>query len=211
MALVHKNNPYEGFAFQNYPIDLQGWNDQSRAFGELITEAKPRLIVELGSWKGASALKMAAVISEAALSTEILCVDTWLGGLEFWTDQGDRERYEALNLKYGYPSVYYQFLANVCHKGFQQTIVPFPQTTAAAALWLRFYGITPELVYIDASHEEEDLYQDLCDYWEILPANGILFGDDYSWDGVRLGVNRFADDVKRVVSFIDDKWVLRKR
>jgi hypothetical protein len=208
--LLHENNPYEGFDFQRYPSDLRGWG-QSSAFRELILETRPRLIVELGTWKGASALEMAAIAREAGLPTQILCVDTWLGALEFWTNQTDSERYLSLGLQHGYPTVYYQFLANVCHKGFQDRIVPFPQTTSVASVWLRCYGITPEMVYVDASHEEEDVYQDLCNYWDIVAEGGILFGDDYfSWDGVRLAVDRFAKELRKELSFVGDKWVLRK-
>ncbi len=208
--LLHKTNPYEGFDFHSYPFDAHGWGGESGAFRELILETKPRLIVEVGTWKGASALEMAAVVRDAALSTQVLCVDTWLGALEFWTEQNDPERYASLRLCHGYPTVYYQFLANVCHKGLQDLIVPFPQTASIASLWLRYYGITAEMVYIDASHEEEDVYLDLCNYWEVVSVNGIVFGDDYAWDGVRLAANRFANDVGRAVSFVADKWVLRK-
>ena len=66
------------------------------------------------------------------------------------------------------------------------------------------------MIYVDASHEEEDVYQDLCSYWEIVSDRGILFGDDYSWDGVRLAVERFAKEEGRKVTFNADKWVLHK-
>ena len=67
------------------------------------------------------------------------------------------------------------------------------------------------MVYVDASHKEEDVYQGLCNYWDIVAKGGILFGDDYfSWDGARLAVDRFAKELRRELSFVDDKWVLRK-
>ena len=58
MQLLHKVNPYEGFDFHSLPFDAHGWGGQSPAFRELISQVKPRLIVEVGTWKGASALKM---------------------------------------------------------------------------------------------------------------------------------------------------------
>ena len=209
--LLHKSDPYDGFDFASLPFDAHGWGGQSPAFRELISQTKPGLIVEVGTWKGASALEMAAVIRDLGLPTQIVCIDTWLGALEFWTDQTDSKRYLSLQKKNGYPSVYYQFLANVCHQGFQGQITPFPQTASNAALWFRYYGIAADLVYLDASHEEEDVYQDLCNYWEIVAGKGLLFGDDYhSWDGVRLAVDRFAKEERRKVAFVADKWVLRK-
>ena len=201
MRLLHKTNPYEGFDFLSLPFDAHGWGQQSAAFRELISQAKPRLIVEVGTWKGASALEMAAAARDLGFPTQIVCIDTWLGALEFWTDQADPERYLSLQLRHGYPTVYYQFLANVCHQGLQDRIIPFPQTASIAALWFRYYGITADLIYLDASHEEEDVYQDLCNYWEIVAHNGLLFGDDYAWDGVRLAVNRFAKEEKKQIAF----------
>jgi len=210
MRLLHQTNPYDGFDFRSLPFDAHGWGGQSPAFRELISQAKPRLIIEVGTWKGASALEMAAVVHELGLPTQIVCVDTWLGAIEFWTDPTDPERYLSLQLRHGYPTVYYQFLANVCHQSCQNRIIPFPQNASTAALWFWRNGITAELIYVDASHEEEDVYQDLCNYWEIVADNGVLFGDDYSWDGVRLAVQRFAKEERKQVSFVADKWVLRK-
>ena len=210
MRLLHKTNPYDGFDFQAVSYDAHGWGGESPAFRELLSQARPRLIVEVGTWKGASALEMARITRELDLTTQIVCIDTWLGALEFWTDQEDPKRYLSLQLRHGYPTAYYQFLANVCHQGFQDRIIPFPQTASIAALWFRYYGVTADVIYLDASHEEEDVYQDLCNYWELVSERGILFGDDYAWDGVRLAVDRFAKEDGSRVAFIADKWVLRK-
>ena len=209
MRLLHRSSPYEGFDFRQYSFDAHGWGGQSPTFRELISQIQPRLIIEVGTWKGASALEMAAITRELDIPTNIVCIDTWLGALEFWTDQTDPERYLSLQLRHGYPTVYYQFLANVCHQSLQDRIVPFPQTASIAALWFRYYGITADMVYLDASHEEEDVYQDLCNYWDLVANNGVLFGDDYGWDGVRLAVNRFAKEERKQVSFIADKWILQ--
>ena len=125
MRLLHKTDPYDGFDFRSLPFDAHGWGSQSTAFRELISQTKPHLIIEVGTWKGASALEMAAVTRDLGLPARIVCVDTWLGALLFWTDQTDPNLYLSLKLRHGYPAVYYQFLANVCHKGFQDRIVPF--------------------------------------------------------------------------------------
>lgn len=209
-TMLHAVDPYEGFDASKYSTDLHGWGSESAAFRELIQAIKPRLVVEVGTWKGASAIRMAEEIASAGLDAQILCIDTWLGALEFWTDQEDPERYKSLQLRNGWPQVYYQFLANICHKGHQKRIIPFPQTSSTAALWLRYFGFTAELIYIDASHEEDDVYGDLMAYWEVLAPGGILFGDDWSWDGVRLAVLRFAQQFDLTYRFVADKWVLDK-
>jgi hypothetical protein len=205
---VHGQNIYEGFHHQAFPEDLTGWGGDSPAFAELIREKRPGFIIEVGSWKGASAVTMADSMKAEGLDGQILCIDTWLGALEFWSDQTDPERFGALECKHGFPSVYYRFLANVCHRGHQQRIVPFPMTSTAAALWLMRTDLRADLIYIDASHEEEDVYQDLLDYHGLLAPGGIIFGDDWGWSGVRAAVERFAAENQMPIRHLHDKWIL---
>jgi hypothetical protein len=155
---------------------------------------------------------MAQCLKELNVDAQILCVDTWLGALEFWGDKQDPQRYQSLRLENGFPRVYYQFLANVVKSGFEETIVPFPQTSEIAARWLRKHDVSPDLIYIDASHEEEDVFRDLLAYWQILAAGGIIFGDDYDeyWPGVRAAVRRFSGVIGLAVADEDGKWVFRK-
>lgn len=208
MHAIHGCDIYEGFDFHNHPEDLTGWGGDSAAFAQLIGETKPEFIIEVGSWKGASALTMADALIANGIEGRILCIDTWLGALEFWSDQNDPERFQALECKHGYPSVYYRFLANVCHRGQQQKIVPFPLPSQAAALWLLRTDLRADLIYIDGSHEEEDVYQDLLDYHVLLTPGGKIFGDDWDWSGVRAAVERFASEEKLPIRHLHDKWVL---
>jgi hypothetical protein len=113
-----------------------------------------------------------------------------------------------LECRHGYPQVYYRFLANVCHRGHQQRIVPFPMDSASAALWFMSHGVKAELIYIDASHEEEAVYQDLVDYHQLLAPGGRIFGDDWDWAGVRAAVTTFAKAYRLPITHCYDKWVL---
>jgi hypothetical protein len=208
---IHAVDPYEGFAFESIPLDDRGWGSESVAFGILVERVKPRLIIEVGTWKGGSALHLADHLDRLALSdAKILCIDTWLGALEMWGDQSDESRYGSLDLKHGFPQLYYQFLANVCHRGKQSRIIPFPLPSLTAAQWLSLRGTSAELIYIDGSHEEEDVYADLVSYWEILSKGGVLFGDDYVWTGVKMAVDRFAAEQKLRLEHLHDKWLLTK-
>ncbi len=210
MPLIHARSPYQDFPLAEYPADLQGWGSQSVAFDTLLARLKPRRIIEVGTWKGGSAIHMAKVARGLGLAPEIICVDTWLGAVEFWTDQQDPERYLSLKCRHGYPTVYYQFVANVLHEQCQDLITPFPQTATIAALWFRRYGVSADLIYIDGSHEEEDVYADLVGYWDLVRRGGVLVGDDWGWDGVRLAATRFAREQGVRVTQLADKWYLEK-
>ena len=209
--LLHRVDPYEGFDVGNWPPDVSGWGSDSPAFGELITELRPRRIIEVGTWKGGSALTLANHLERLGLDTEILCVDTWLGALEMWFNLDDQDRYGSLQLRNGYPSLYYTFLSNVSRAGHQSRITPFPAPSMLAAQWCALTGVTADLIYVDGSHEEDDVYQDLVAWWDLLRPDGVLFGDDWSWDGVRLAVTRFAKELDLPVSHRHDKWEIRRR
>lgn len=194
------------------PEDLQGWNGTAPIFRSLIEEVRPKIIVEVGTWKGQSAITMAKAIQELKLPSLIYCIDTWLGALEFWTSLKDTPERDLL-LKNGYPQIYYQFLSNVVHQGMQDLITPIVGTSSMGLSYLKYFNITPQLIYIDASHEEEDVYYDVKHYFEHLESGGIIFGDDFkAWPGVKLAVNRFTQEYKIEYEVIDSNfWVVRKK
>lgn len=203
--LIHAVDPYANF--ESGPDDLQGWGGHVSYFTDRIIEAKPRLIVEVGTWKGLSACKMGEIVNAIettadyvddpdhwSRSTQIVCVDTWLGATEFWTKHDDPKRYQSLRLKNGYPQVYYTFLSNVVNRNLEHRIVPFPQASTNAARFFRRNGIKADLIYIDGSHEYDDVLADLEAWYPVLSENGVMFGDDYCeyWCGVMKAVDEFA-------------------
>ena len=58
MNAVHGEDVYSGFRYEDYPEEIVGWGGDSAAFAELIREVRPNFIIEVGSWKGASAVTM---------------------------------------------------------------------------------------------------------------------------------------------------------
>jgi predicted O-methyltransferase YrrM len=189
--------------FKLLPKDLQGWGSTHCIFKELCDKVEPGIIIEVGTWKGASAIEMAKH-SDAM----IYCVDTWLGAVEFWTrfkETGERD----LMLKNGYPSIYNQFLSNVIHEGLQHRIIPIPNTSSAGAEILKHYEVKADLIYIDGSHEYEDVKSDIKNYLPLLNDGGIMFGDDYGWTSV-------SDAVKESFNYVDidivdqNFWIFKK-
>lgn len=192
------------------PQDIQGWNGRMPIFAELIAEVKPKHIIEVGTWKGQSAITMAHAIKELKLDTKITCVDTWLGALEFWGSMKETSERNLL-LKNGYPQIYFQFLSNVVHQGMQDIILPFPNTSFIAAKYFKESKITAELIYIDASHEYEDVLSDCREYWGIVSPGGKMFGDDWAWASVRTAVEKFAEENKlSIIRTGIDFWSIAK-
>lgn len=194
MQLIHPTNPYENFDFKSIPYDIQGWNGTFPIFNDLINKIKPKVVVEVGTWKGQSAITMAKELRHQQIDGKVVCVDTWLGSLDSWIDHGDSERSVQMKRKNGFPTYYYQFLSNVMHENLQDYIVPFPQPSLHAAKWFKLLDIQPDLIYIDGSHDEHDVYYDLVNWYEVLKVGGIMFGDDIHWSGPRNALLRFCNE-----------------
>lgn len=171
-----------------YPPDLNGWNFKHQIFDDLVEQVRPKVIIEVGTWKGASALRMARACKRLGLNTKIYCVDTWLGAVEFWTDLSHTPERDLM-LVNGYPQIYYQFLSNVIHEGFTDMIIPIPNTSATGAKILKHLGVVADLIYIDGSHEYEDVKSDIDKYMTLLNWSGVMFGDDYGWADVKKAVD----------------------
>jgi len=200
----------DGLAYvPEHPLDLQGWGSTDAIFEELIIEIKPNIIVEVGTWKGASAIHMAEMVKKHNLNTKIYCIDTWLGAEEFWTSaKGTPER--NLFLKNGYPSIYYRFLSNVFHTKNENIIIPIPNTSHIGAVILKYYNIKPDLIYIDGSHLYGDVLSDLNDYYGLLDNGKIIFGDDLNWESVSKAVNDFCLSKNISYKNVNSKWIINK-
>jgi len=188
------------------PLDASGWNGDRPIFGELVAGVRPDLIIEVGTWKGMSAFNMAGHVRKLGLDCKIYCVDTWLGNLEFWGAAGPE-----MDVVHGFPRVYRQFLSNVVHLGYQDMVVPYPMTSLIGAKYFLKMGISSKLIYVDASHEEEDVYPDVSWYWKVLAPGGVMFGDDWPYYGVRPAVERFARENSLGIELRENHfWMVKK-
>ena len=190
--------------------DLQGWMDINvMSVFDILNKKENIFMIEVGTWKGLSAVTFGKKLAEN--NGKIICIDTWLGAPEFYTwGLNDPTRGKSLKHKHGYPSVYYTFLDNIYLNNLQDTIIPFPISSDQGASILKHYNILADAIYIDASHEEGHVFNDINNYWKLLKPGGVLFGDDFShgWPGVVNDVIKFCNMhnirpiVKQVVWFI---------
>ena len=79
------------------------------------------------------------------------------------------------------------------------------------ARWFAKENIKADLIYIDASHDYEDVRVDLEAYWPLLNEGGVIFGDDYNehqWPGVVEAVNEFF--AFTTIQSKEGFWIIRK-
>lgn len=195
--LLRENESAQRRIESDYGLDLSGWGagDDHRIFDSLVRlvglHDRPGLAIEVGSWKGRSASRIASLIR---WNSRLVCVDTWLGATEMVGAPAGSKR--DLMPRLGYPQIYYQFMANMSFMSVDDRVIPFPQSSTNAARYMLKSGVKADLIYIDASHEFEDVYADLQGYARLLKPGGVMFGDDYCehWRGVMQAVDQFVKE-----------------
>lgn len=214
--LIHGDvDIYENFDQNKYEDILYGWNSDHSFFGELINQTKPNYILEIGSWLGKSAINMGKYIKEHKLNTKIVCVDTWLGSLEFTGSGFPGERDKLV--KNGIPRAYDYFLANIKKHGLEDIVIPFPQTSSNALKFFMIHNIFFDLIYVDGSNYFDDIKNDIDLSWNVLNNEGVIFGDDYKnyhWPHIAMAVNEFTADNDLLNDFkvyYDCYWAIKKK
>jgi SAM-dependent methyltransferase len=215
---LHTSDPYYGFNTNIYPKlqEIPGWHGNDLIFSELIQEARPDTILEIGSWKGQSSINMAKTIKRLGLNSIIVCVDTWLGSVDFIAAENKLDNSRDCYPVFGYPQVYYHFLANVINHNVNDIIVPFPQVCSIACQWFISNNLKFDLIYIDGSNNYEDIMYDLHCTWKVLNNEGIIFGDDFNnhnFPSIKKAVNEFCKSYNLSYDLNENElfWIIRKK
>ena len=186
-------SPFRGFPAGLYARDGQGWNSDHPFLARTVRETRPRLVVEVGVWKGASTITLARALRDAGVDGAVLAVDTWLGSPEHWIKPNI---FPDLHHVHGYPQLYRTFLANVAGAGVAPWVVPLPIDSGGAAGILRHHELRPDMVHVDAGHDYASVAADLARWWDRLAPGGWIVADDYDpegavWPPVRAAVDDF--------------------
>lgn len=155
--------PFDG---QTFPSAL------SPVFDDLVGKLKAKVIIEVGSHKGGSAVRWAEAMGADG---KLYCVDTWLESAEAVLNNS---KVYAILRQNGHPMTYWQFLTNMKSRGLQDRVVPIVNTSAEGAILLTAAEVVADIIYVDASHTFRAAYQDICDYWPLLRKGGVMLVDD---------------------------------
>jgi hypothetical protein len=129
-------------------------------------------IIEIGSWIGFSALRLAEWNPQAT----ILCIDPWLGSFEL--QKMDELQPQIANS-------YEQFLANTAHLA--DRIWPYRTTGVDGLLDAHEKGFDATLIFIDGSHQYESVWGDIHAARRAFPKATLVL-DDLKHPGVKQAV-----------------------
>lgn len=157
--------------------NIEGWFTFPELYRDIVKIYNNAHFVEVGSWMGCSASFMAVEIVNSNKNIKFDCVDTWCGSKEH--GEMDIIKDELL---------YQTFLKNI--EPVKHVITPIRLTSLDAAK--KYQDKSLDFVFIDASHEYDDVKNDIEAWYPKVKNNGILAGHDYpSWDGVTRAVNEW--------------------
>ncbi|XP_022757599.1 uncharacterized protein LOC111304870 [Durio zibethinus] len=185
---------------------IKGWGSYGAVFEHLIKRVKPRVIIEVGTFLGASALHMVNVTRKLSLQTQILCLDDFRG----WP--GFRDRFKDIKMINGDVLLLQQFMQNVVYFNATGSVLPVPFSRGSGLEKFCKWGITADLIEIDAGHDFISAWGDINRAFRILRPGGIIFGHDYFTAadnrGVRRAVNLFAQMNNLRIQTDDQHWVI---
>lgn len=175
------------------PFDPQGWYGNANSIQKIFSRYPIKTVIEVGSWIGASTRHIASLLPNEG---KVYAVDHWLGSAEH--QSGNENWTPAME------HLYQQFLSNVIHSQLTDKIIPMRMSSKEAALALK---VKPDLVYIDATHETEAVYNDLKIWFPFVKGHGILCGDDWTWPTVAAAVRTFAQENNLRLETDDNFWI----
>ena len=149
--------------------------------------------VEVGSFLGKSAVFMAVEIINSGKRIKFDCIDHWKGSEE----HRDNEKIDAEYLYEG-------FLKNI--EPVKGVINPVRMNSIDASKLYKPNSL--DFIFIDASHDERSVREDLAHWIPRLKENGMIAGDDIDNEGVANAVKWFFDTGK--LEIIGRQWLLAR-
>lgn len=159
---------------EHFYTTIDGWFTYPNFYSEMVAKfPSGSTFIEVGVWKGRSLAFLATEIINSDKEIKLHALDTWDGiglpGVEI-TETPDE--------------IYNSFLTAIepvkshiiIHRGFSHDLIStFPDESF-------------DFIFIDASHDYENIIQDIKDWFPKLKKGGILAGHDIQFEPVRRAV-----------------------
>jgi hypothetical protein len=149
-------------------------NPHLLAILNLSVSALPRdeelTVLEVGAGKGLTTNCFAAELKRMGFSMiRIVSIDTWLGSAASWISGATK--------KTGYQT----FIHNAKLMANDDVVHPFPIASIDASEVLAHFGVTADVIYINATYGHEQHMSYILDaYYPLLQPEGTMIGNDYS-------------------------------
>jgi hypothetical protein len=172
---------------EHFYNNIEGWFNFPEMYKTAINKFPTNShFVEIGSWLGKSSSFMAVEIANSNKNIKFDCVDTWLGSTEHTS--ANSNCFHSATTKID--GLYNLFLTNT--NSVKHIIKPIRLSSLDAVN--TYQNNSLDFVFIDASHDYENVKADILAWYPKVKPGGILAGHDYNtgWKGVINAVNEFV-------------------
>jgi len=177
---------------------IQGWFNFKEPYRQAVREASDGAVfVELGCWKGKSAVFLGVEIINSGKAVSVHYVDHW-GGSDEPAHKADPDLERVFDV----------FQGNIALlRGLNCTV--HRRSTVDAAK--DFADSSVDFIWVDAGHEHDEVLADITAWWPKLKVGGVIGGDDYPMDGVKSAVKQFFPQHEVGTEGGWQWWRVRKR
>lgn len=192
------------------PADVVGFNDFSDLYAAWVLGLpEDAVVVEVGSYLGASAIDWARIAQGDGRLTPLICIDTFTGGVPEDRFQPGfeslRDHQRAILARDG--SLFPEFQRNT--EPYRRWITSRRQDSLTAAA--SFAPGSVDAAFLDDDHETAHVSRELEAWWPTIKPGGTLAGHDWDWPSVREAVHRFSARVGVPIALVSSRcWSLRK-
>ena len=197
-------------AIPHFYADIQGEFSFPLCYQQAVARADNNsILVEVGAWKGKSAAFMAVEIANSGKCPRFDVVDTWSWR---YLKDGPDSVWAVPELETDPDFVFRQFIHNTSPV---KHIINVKRMKSVDAAQL-YDNDSVDFVFIDASHEYEDVKADIEAWYPKIKPGGYIGGHDYTPDylvGVKTAVDEFFAALGQpfVISNREVTWLHQKR
>ncbi len=169
--IAQKKNKAENYEFTN------NWfqNSTKKIWSEIIIQRKPKKILEIGSYEGASICFLIDTLSVYHDSFEIHVIDTWEGGME--------HKEMKINMKLVEERFHKNTTDAIKNSAKKINLIKHKEKSihSLSKMIANQKSNYFDFIYIDGSHLASDVLSDAILSFELLKMDGIMGFDDYLW------------------------------
>jgi predicted O-methyltransferase YrrM len=168
---------------------IGGWMYDDELLWLHETAKECSLVVEIGVWQGKSSTAIAMGLPE---NGRMFCIDSWRG-----SEDELSTAHAIMQTTQGQKSIFINAMDNLFEFISFGKVIPFCMKSVDACAMLDYVGEV-DFVFIDGSHDYNNVKLDLEAWFPSTHENSIIAGHDFTWSGVEKAVREFfGGKVKR--------------
>ena len=164
-----------------YSDSIQGWFTYKQLYHNMVANSTLDFQwLEIGIWKGASIIYAAEMANLFHKDITFWAVDTWAGSNE-------KEHQDYIQSIGGPDGLFNEFCQNVINAKVNNRIKIVRLSSLEASI--HFQNEQLDFLFVDGSHEYQDVKNDLLAWKDKVKKNGQLWGHDSDWPDVQKALN----------------------